>query len=458
MKLTTLNIGFIKGGSIYDEVVEEILNHQGVVFTKVKDKGSQLRQVFPCVILSSHTDETYELASKLCLNEDNIIIVDQEIPLEKILHALSGKTEDLEDPRFPFINQHEKILVEKIASKYYELKLPFIQKWFWPSFSKACCVLTHDVDWLRYSPFHKVVFRRRPLHKFLRLAFNSLIFKRDYGNNVPSIIREEEERKLKSSFYFIAEYQPQLQQNFMEALKLLKRKGFEIGLHGYYAHEDEEKLKSQKEKLENHVKAEVKGIRQHGLKFSAPRTWEIEEKVGLLYDLTFHYNDKFGFRGGVCFPYHPINLDQGKRFAILEIPTSFIDYTVLHNQMSYEEAAKTANRLLETVEKFNGAFVVCFHNTYLNKETFTEINRLYTDILDYVKENRFWVPTAWECCSWWIRREKSKIEISLKGEKAKIETSTHPLPLIIGTEKEKSKLEIKQKISEIDLCAGKDHR
>jgi len=456
MKLTTLNVGFIKGESVYDEVVEEILNHQGIIFTKIKGKNIPDESRFPCIILTSYTDENYELASKLCLNEENIVIVDREVSLERILRALSGESEASENSTVPFINEYEKSLVETIARKFYELNLPLIQKWFWPSFSKACCVLTHDVDWLHYSPFHRVVFKRTFLHKFLKLVFNYLVFGINYGNNIHSIIREEEKRGLKSSFYLIPGY-PKSQQDFMDALNLLRSKGFEIGLHGYYAHEDQEKLKRQKEALESYSKIGVKGIRQHGLKFSVPYTWKIEEKVGFFYDLTFHYNDKFGFRGGTCFPYHPINLDQEKRFTILEIPTCFIDYTVLYNQMSYAEALRTARELLKTVENFNGVFVACFHNTYLNEETFAEIKKLYKDLLDYAKKNGFWVPTAWECCSWWVRREKAEIKIVLKGNKAKIETYTHPLPVTISTQEEMVKVEIKQKTLEINLRDKRKH-
>jgi hypothetical protein len=448
-KPISLNVGFIKGESVYDEVIEEILNHQGVIYTKITHEAKKPKQAFPCVILSSHSKEAYELASKICINEENVIIANKMIPLEGILRALSGVEDNLSDPMFPFVNQHEEHLIQKLIDIYSKLNLPFIQKGFWPSFAKACLVLTHDVDWLYYSPFHLVVLRRRPLHKFLKLAFNSVFFKKNYGDNISYVVQEEEKRGLKSSFYFIPKYKFSL--NFANAVELLRDKGFEIGFHAYYADKDKCKLESQKLMLENNVKTQVKGVRQHELKFSVPTTWKIEEEIGLSYDLTFFYNDKFGFRSGICLPYHPIDFDSGKKLSILEIPTSFMDFTVLRNRISYRQALEILNRLIVTIEKFNGVFTVCFHNTYLNEETFPEICRLYAEILDYAKEKKFWASTALECYSWWIKRENAEIKLGLKGNKVEIETSTYPLPLTLSFGKEKENLELTERLSEIDL-------
>lgn len=448
--ITTLNVGLIKSGTIYDEVVKEILAHQGIIFTEINKNSKTTPQTFPCVI-ASQREKTHKLASKLCSSKENIIIANETLPLDNILKALSGEHENLENPLHPYVNEYEASFIQKIAKKYWELNLPFVQKWYWPNFADACCVLTHDIDWLYYSPFHRAVFKRRPLYKFLKLALNSLLLKKNYGDNISYVIEEEEKRNFKSSFYFTAKYGPKNEKNFTKILEILRNKEFEIGLHGYYSHVEADKLKRQKETLEKIAGIPVEGIRQHELNFSVPQTWRIEEQSGFSYDLTFFFNKKLGFRSGLCLPYHPIDKTENKKLNILEIPTSFMDFTVLHNYMSYEETVRNANKILKTVEDFNGVFLTCFHNTYLNEETFPEICDLYKHLLDYVKAKNYWVATAKECCSWWIKREQSQINITVEGKLLKGHTSTYPLPLVINSKGKKRKIEIGKSYFEIKL-------
>lgn len=441
--MVSLNVGLVCDDSIYAEVLKEILNHQGILYKEIR-KNSKTREKFSCIILARCTDENYELALRYCEAKNAILIVEKEIPLKFILLAFEGKIERSQnDLLYPIVNFYETILLEKIREVHYAFGLPFVRKWFWPNFYDVCCVITHDIDWLHYSPWHWAILRGKSILQLIRLAYQSIVRRRNFGNNVSEIISRETRKNIRSSFFFLHKYKEINQREFLGNFKELQEHGFGIGLHGYYSHDDLVRLKEQKATLEKYVKTEVKGIRQHELNFLTPLTWKYEEEAGFTHDLTFSYNKKFGFRSGICLPYHPINILENRRFSIIEMPTPFMDWTVLHKRMNYEEAKRMFAMIRKNVEKFNGLLVTCFHNTYLNKETFPEINKLYSSILADLSQRNYWITTANECYKWWLQRENTEVGLALKGEFISGRTTACPIPLIVENAKgEKKYVEI----------------
>jgi peptidoglycan/xylan/chitin deacetylase (PgdA/CDA1 family) len=374
------------------------------------------------------------LARKNCLVEKGIVIADKEIRLDDILRRFAGETEAQGD-RFsrPDTNESEHRLFKRIEEVFFDQGLVMLRKWFWPDCRIACCVLTHDVDWFYYSPWHRAVFRRRTVPQLIRLAYSSFICRENFGNNVSEMVQMEKQKGLRSSFYFLPKYNRNFEE-FTSALRMLREEQlFEVGLHGYYSHDDFDKLSSQKMTLEKHLGLELKGIRQHALNFVAPTTWEYEERAGFLYDLTFHFNEKFGFRAGMCFPYHPFSLAMKKRLRILEMPTSIIDYTILYRRLSEAKATEVIEEIEATVESFNGLLLTCFHNTYMNKETFPEIVKIYGQLLEDVCKKGYWIATAQECCQWWLEREKTHIVAEVENNQLVGRTSSLKVPVFIET-------------------------
>jgi peptidoglycan/xylan/chitin deacetylase (PgdA/CDA1 family) len=443
MNTKQLNVGFVGSSNILDEVVTEVLNHQGILFKEIR-KATKADKKFPCVVLSRHEDSSYELARKHCEDEDGIVIAEKQLPLTTVLNALAGKVYgSLSDPMYPEINQYEIKLLNEIREKYRALNVPFVRKWFWPNFMKACCVLTHDVDWLYYSPWHFAVIRKKSILQLIKLAYQAVIHKRNYGNNIREIVSKEKARNVRSTFCFLKRareltYYGVYQQEFLDMLRILRKEGFEIGLHGSSSsYRDLDILKIEKDKLERYADATVKGVRQHELNFLTPLTWEYQEKAGFGYDLTFSYNKRIGFRSGLCFPYHPIDLANSRKFSLLEIPTSFMDWTVLSR--TYNELLGILEELEQAVNEFNGCLVMNFHNTYLNEETFPEMEKFYVHILDDLKEQSYWFATAEQCYAWWTKRENAKIDAIAKDGVIKGKTSYYPIPLAVEDADRKKK-------------------
>jgi len=152
------------------------------------------------------------------------------------------------------------------------------------------------------------------------------------------------------------------------------------------------------------------------LKFDVPRTWQIQAEAGVSYDATFCFNRFFGFRAEVCFPYRPI---VNSRPPLVELPTSYMDWTSLHRNLGEKEQRVVLQKELDGVLRYHGVMVVNFHNTYLNKMTFPTVLRTYKWLLDTASAKNLWVATAEQCVSWWNLRANSKTHPRLEGNEVR---------------------------------------
>lgn len=414
-----LDIGFVRTDNLKDEVLMELLDHLGIVYVEASTRD------FPCTIVSTNPD-----SGRSC-EGNNLIVADEVVPLDEIAMVLSGERVDEEDSFKLTINICENKILQAIRRAFQESGYPLIRKWFWPNFSKACCILTHDVDWLSYSPFHRVTLRKESLRRMIGLAVNYLLQGEDYGYNIPEILELEGSRKLKSTFFFRTDY-GKMNELARKALKLIKDAGFEIGLHGAReSHVNIEVLKEERKLLEENVNSQVQGIRYHRLKFRKGRTWNIEDDVGFKYDATLSYREEFGFISGLCHPYHPIDLVRKRRLILLEMPTAFMDWAALHRKFNEGDIKKTLSEIMVEVERYNGCFAVNFHNTYLNKKTFEEVYNTYVWTMNELIARGYWLTTAIDFTNWWNMRNSLSLDIRLKDDYIVGNSSLSGVPIVI---------------------------
>jgi hypothetical protein len=175
---------------------------------------------------------------------------------------------------------------------------------------------------------------------------------------------------------------------------------------------------------------DTRGLRYHILKFSPPSTWELESTAGLEYDATFYYNEYFGFRSGVCFPFRPFSKDS--RLPILELPTGYMDWTSLHKVQDARAQLDTLERTRKAIERYHGVFVANFHNTYLNKDTFPNIYATFNSLLQSAKNEKYWVATAKQCSDWW--RLRANEQIDPRWESGDVVCSPSSLDIVIEKE------------------------
>lgn len=401
-------IGVATSGTIIDEVIFEMLEHQGIFFERVGSTHG--RKSYPVVLVARADVDSLANARKICTTHSGVIAVGKVLDLPRAIRCLAGLEDSREDRLGCAVNELETKLVDSIVAAFSETGSNLVRKSFWPGNAPACCVITGDVDWLTYSPFHKSVVKgTRSPGKFANLILGSVSGK-NFGLNFDSMVRVPSKYNFKSTVFFKSSYDEGMEY-LQSSLKLLRDSGFEIGLHGSDgAHTSLASLSSQIKVITSWAGAKPKGVRHHILKMNVPETWELESEAGLDYDATFSYNRYFGFRGEVCFPYHPFGKS---RLPLLELPTSFMDWTAMKRGLRGESAERILNQIMGQVERYHGLLMVNFHNTYLNSETFPDILKLYEDLIERVHERGYWVATASECANWWRTRAATGPESAL---------------------------------------------
>lgn len=418
-----LTSGFMGRGDWHDAIVKEILDNLGILFEDAKE-GT----VYPCLITTISDDWLLQKAKAFVKDEGDVLPAADIVDVEFVLSHLAG----IEDGRYledrlnevP-VNEMAGKLLEEVKKRFAAKNRPLVTKARWPDFAPACAVFTHDIDTMNNPP------PGGKTGQFASYVLARKVKKEAYNDNLQNIIDIENAAGIRSSFYFFPHYgkhHRHFLDNFCNTPGCLSG---EVGLHGSeHSFQDPKMLASEKKLLEECVGMPLTGIRQHGLNFRNPHTWRYQEEAGFDHDLSFYYNDKFGFRAGICHPYHPFDSLTRRRFDILEIPTSFMDWTALHRGMSSRSIVETVKKLGEVVEKHHGVLVLNFHNMYINDKTHPDIARAFRNSLDHVRKKGYWIATASECARWWRMRESTKTKVTKEGDMFNL-CSDHDIPLVL---------------------------
>ena len=148
-------------------------------------------------------------------------------------------------------------------------------------------------------------------------------------------------------------------------IERIKERGHNIGFHpSYDTYNDIELFRKEKNELEEAVGVKMKFGRQHYLRFSTPRTWQIWNESGMDWDSTMSYADCSGFRCGVCYPFPVFDLEQRKQLNLIERPLIVMEGSLVgYEKLSIDEAKKKVDNLKSEVKKYNGEFVFLYHNS-----------------------------------------------------------------------------------------------
>ena len=401
-----------------------MLNHQGVIFNKISDGDLNKHPV----ILST---------SKIPLLMQGRLITIEDSNINEIYDALTGKNvlTDEEMTRAPISTLGLNIL-NKIAQKYQEQKLPFIRKWYWPNFKKICYIVTHDIDVIDIYPGtnNKIELIKYLLHR---------IILKNYGDNIDEILGLEDEKNIRSTFFFLSNYKRkfqiymELRKNNIRLIKKIVARNREISLHGSSeAATDEPRMRKEKEELERITGEKIFGYRQHLLnyKFKLPNSINQLQKLAFLHDLSISDNDRSGFMKGICHPYHPLT-SEGKT-ELVEIPVPYEDWTSLSKKLTYENQIAVIDAIFETTRRLNGCIVFSIHNNYVNELRYKEFYDAFAYILNSCDDS-CWMTTSMCCAEWWRRRENAKVELYLEGNEVMF-SSDMELPIEITSEGKKT--------------------
>jgi peptidoglycan/xylan/chitin deacetylase (PgdA/CDA1 family) len=318
-----------------------------------------------------------------------------------------------EHGRFLFVESDLKKAFEPEVSRYLvehgmEIEYP-------ENKSFAVC-LTHDVDDI-YPPLsHSLL---SSVHCLKNLNFEgsaAQIMWKFRGKehspyfNLSKIMDLEASSGAKSSFYFIAAEADPIRfryniEDMEHHLGEVSDKGWEVGLHGgYYSYNNPEAIKREKKRLEAVLGKEVLGFRNHYLRFKTPESWEILADAGFRYDSTFGLQNSVGFRNGMCHPFRPYNLKEGREIDILEIPLVIMDVALFATTKSFEEAWECTKNLIDTTARFNGVITLLWHNFVFGCSFRKDWVRLYEKVLQYCSGRGAWITSGEEIYRWWENR------------------------------------------------------
>ncbi|MFN0175328.1 MAG: polysaccharide deacetylase family protein [Saprospiraceae bacterium] len=153
--------------------------------------------------------------------------------------------------------------------------------------------------------------------------------------------------------------------NLMEKIA---QRGHRLGFHpSYEAFESQEVFNRELASLRQVSPVEITSGRQHYLRFSAPKTWQMWENAGLQEDSTLGYPEAEGFRCGICHDFPVFDTEQRKMLKLREKPLIAMDVTLaFYCQNSPEQAAEHLRQLRCKVEKHRGDFTLLWHNSSWN--------------------------------------------------------------------------------------------
>ena len=284
-----------------------------------------------------------------------------------------------------------------IINEYIELLSEFIRE-IDPSIKykkhEFKCHITHDVDIpLRhaFAPWYKTVgglirelsrlkFRDAysRVHQWISVKHGN--FECDPYNTFDWILNAVESVGLRSTFYFICDRKHRYDCDYsishpwiVNLINKISARGHSIGLHpSFTSHLDGKQIASEFITLKKIFSQAIErqnlvGSRQHFLRLKVPETLVYLNNIGIDYDSSLGYADQAGFRCGICYQYYAYDLYSRKKMNLMLHPLIAMDVTLAsYMNLGYSEAMQ--NKLLDLkmkCQKYNGCFLILWHNTNL---------------------------------------------------------------------------------------------
>lgn len=262
-------------------------------------------------------------------------------------------------------------------------------------------VLTHDVDTpLRWPNAFKAfsniggdLLIRRDVAQALNTSKNYLLTKlgrkKDPYDTFDFLMDESERLGIKSHFFFKGggdsshDSKYNLRSNFIkDVIAKIDKRGHLVGFHtSYDAYNDEGLWEQEYEILQKVSPQDIEFVRDHFLRFEVPKSWEIADNFGISWDSSLGYADYEGFRCGTCYDFPVFDILRREKLNLREKPLIVMDTTLLHYQeYTSKEILEKISMLHKRVKKYEGDFVLLWHNSSLLEEN----PELYKSILNLI--------------------------------------------------------------------------
>ena len=273
---------------------------------------------------------------------------------------------------------------------------------------KFSVLLTHDVDSVRkyrcvLQPLRtaaSVMLGRQKPQNLLESLGASFRLKKDPFDTFEEIITLDSAARKQAAptpvnvaYFFLADGKTEFDSEYRihskaagNAIKIVQQSKATIGLHtSYTAGIHPELISNEKKILEDVCGLPIHCNRHHFLAWREIEDGRALAQAGIDWDTTLGYADVAGFRLGVCRPiplFDPISIQP---FSIEEHPLIVMDCTLSspkYMNLNEDEAFAVCKGLIDQTRRFNGEFVMLWHNTVLAPERGNYHPKLYRRLLD----------------------------------------------------------------------------
>lgn len=163
----------------------------------------------------------------------------------------------------------------------------------------------------------------------------------------------------------------------------IKERGHLIGFHpSYDTYMNESLFMEEKVRLEEAAQIQVTEGRQHYLRFNAPHTWSLWERAGMKIDSSAGYPDYAGFRCGICQSFQTYDILSRSELRLREMPLVVMEASLaVYQDMDPQDMLHQMNSLLATVRKYQGQYVLLWHNDNFNHVYWKPYKSLYESFM-----------------------------------------------------------------------------
>ena len=181
---------------------------------------------------------------------------------------------------------------------------------------------------------------------------------------------------------------------FRSLFQVLARNGTEVGLHvGYTAHERPDRVRQERERLEEVAGTDVRGSRHHYWHTGRPfwRTLAAHGEAGLAYDSSLAFEEAPGYRLGLAFPHRPWSPETRTPLSTVQVPPMAMDGAFFYDPAATVEGALgRVERLLTQLKRFEGVAALDWHQetSFPGSRRFRRWGEGYLALLDLLAADR----------------------------------------------------------------------
>ena len=172
-------------------------------------------------------------------------------------------------------------------------------------------------------------------------------------------------------------------------VETLRDAGAEVGLHGSYRAATDPALLTEEKTVLERLAGSLDGHRYHYLRADPHANLAPLVDAGFTYDTTLGFADAVGFRAGIARPFRPWDFACDAPLDLLEIPLAAMDATFAEERylgLSAKRAEPRLGRLLDWGAEHGAMFAILWHPDRFDRLTSGGWDRLYSKLLDGVRE------------------------------------------------------------------------